>query len=106
MDIQLKEIYESRDALENLLDQARKVFIKDLEACKMGYDVVKVVNYVISYPNNTHITLKKDAQSNAAVSGSAFMQMYSEYQTIKKIIALNELEQKQQGDTNVNTETN
>lgn len=106
MEAQLKEVYESRDALENLLEQARKVFIKDLEACKMGYDVVKVVNYVISYPNNNHITLKKDAQSHAAASGSAFMQIYSELQALNKIIALNELEQKQGENDVKTTETN
>lgn len=93
METQNKELYESRDALESILEQARKDFIKELEKIKMGYDVVKVVNYVINYPDNGGILLKKESLGSAAVYGTTFMQVYAEYHTICKIIGLYENEQ-------------
>ncbi len=98
----LKEMIESRDALESILVNARKIFIKDLEALKMGYDVVKVIDYVLRYPNNHDMLLKKDAQGHAAASGTAYMQIFSEYNAVNKILALHELEQanKTKGESN------
>lgn len=109
METAYKELYESRDALENILVEARKKFVKSLEQCKMGYDVVKVINYVFAYPDNASAELRKDIQKDAAVIGTAFMQAYAEYHTVCKIISLHEMDvannqkQETQGETDGST---
>ena len=55
METQNKELYESRDALESILEQSRKEFIKELEKIKMGYDVVVVPIHITS----SHFNEKK-----------------------------------------------
>lgn len=86
----VNELVETEKALSGLLDKARSTFINALQECKMHYDVVKVVKYMLHYPVNGHIELKKEQQKIAAAHGSAWMQLYKEHSAISTIIGMSE----------------